>query len=397
MSERAYLDHNATSPMSPRVREAIVNALLIEGNPSSVHADGRRARHAVESAREKIAASVGAEPSDVLFTGSGTEANITALSPGLVANSTSDRARTLCFVSAVEHPSILKGGRFAAERVRFIPVNESGVVDLDAFIAELEANDIVQQAKGGGNPPFVVSVMLANNETGAVQPVTEIAGLVLERGGFMHCDAVQALGRMPFDLASLGVDLLTIAPHKIGGPKGIGALIGPGVDNILNDPLLRGGGQESGRRGGTENVAAICGFGVAVEAACDELSNREMLRFLRDRLETRLRSAFGELIVFSEDTDRLDNTSLLAIPGIAAENLVIALDLGGISISSGAACSSGKVRGSHVLKAMGVSEEVARCAFRISLGPRNWMPDIDRLIAAITQHAAQRSRMAVKG
>jgi cysteine desulfurase len=397
MTERVYLDHNATSPLSPRVREAMIEAMAVGGNPSSVHADGRRAKGVVEAARERIAALLGAEASDVTFTGSGTEANNAALSPGLVAKTDTDRARALCFVSAVEHPSVLCGGRFAPAQVRQIPVNESGVVDLDAFIAVLRDNGIGRAGVGGANPPFIVSVMLANNETGAVQPVTEIAGLVLERGGLMHCDAVQALGRMPFDLASLGVDLLTIAPHKIGGPKGIGALVGPGVDNLLNDPLIRGGRQEFGRRAGTENVAAIHGFGVAVEAACDELADREMLRFLRDRLESRLQAVFDNLIVFSEDTDRLDNTSLIAIPGLPAANLVIALDLDGIAISSGAACTSGKVGASHVLAAMGVSADIARCAFRVSLGPTNWLVDIDRVVGAIETYAAQHNRAPVKG
>lgn len=396
MTERVYLDHNATAPLSPRVREAMIEAMDVGGNPSSVHAEGRRARALVEASREKIAALLGAEPSDVTFTGSGTEANNTALSPGLVAKTEADRARALCFVSSVEHPSVLSGGRFAPPQVRAIPVNEAGVVDLDGFIAALEANGI-GRGGAGANPPFIVSVMLANNETGAVQPVTEIAGLVLERGGLMHCDAVQALGRMPFDLASLGVDLLTIAPHKIGGPKGIGALVGPGVDNLLHDPLLRGGRQEFGRRAGTENVAAIHGFGIAVETACDELADREMLRFLRDRLESRLKATFHNLIVFAEDTDRLDNTSLVAVPGLAAASLVMALDLEGIAISSGAACSAGKVGASHVLAAMGVSADIARCAFRVSLGPTNWLADIDRVVGAIETYAAQHHRAPVKG
>ena len=382
---RTYLDHNATSPLRQRVRETMIRAMEMVGNASAVHREGRQARALIERSREKIAALVGVEARDVMFTSGGTEANMTALSPGLVARERKDRKRALCFVSDVEHPSVHKGGRFAPEQLRHIPVTSSGVVDLDGFIDLLERHHISVRTVGEGAPPFLVSVMLANNETGAIQPVTEIAGLVLERGGLMHCDGVQALGRMPFDLASLGADLVTIAAHKIGGPKGVGALIGPGLDRVLNDPLLRGGGQESNRRAGTENIVSIAGFAAAAEIACEELADREMVRFLRDRVESRLKAAHPDMIVFAQDTDRLDNTSLMAIPGVLAEKLIIALDLEGIAISAGSACSSGKVKSSPVLKAMGVCEDIAKCAFRISFGPQNWMNDVDRLVKAITK------------
>ncbi len=383
LSDRAYLDHNATSPLRQRVCESMMDAMNLAGNPSSVHAEGRKARSVVELSREKIAALVGADPQDVMFTSGGTEANITALSPGLVARSEADRAKALCFVSSVEHPSVLAGGRFPPSQVIKIPVTPDGVVDLEAFIDLLDTHDIVPGEGEQNSRPFMVSVMLANNETGAIQPVTEIAGIVLERGGMMHCDGVQALGRMPFDLASIGVDLVTIAAHKIGGPKGVGALIGPGVDNILNDPLMSGGGQEMRRRAGTENIVSIAGFATAAEISCEELADREMVRFLRDRTERRLSENHKDLIIFSKHTDRLVNTSFLAIPGIVAESLIIALDLDGIAISSGSACSSGKVTPSHVLEAMGVSREIAQCAFRVSFGPQNWMSDVDRLISSI--------------
>ena len=377
---RIYLDHNATSPLRGRVRDAMVRAMDFSGNASSVHTEGRKARNLVEQSREKIAALVGADPHDVLFTSGGTEANITALAPGLVANTVEQRTKALCFVSAVEHPSVLAGGRFTPEQLRIIPVTSQGTVDLQAFIELLDQHGLNPIAGKKSKQPFIVSTMLANNETGAIQPVTEIAGIVLERGGLMHCDGVQALGRMPFDLASVGADLVTIAAHKIGGPKGVGALIGPGIDHVLNDPLMRGGGQELRRRAGTEDIVAIAGFATAAEISCEELADREMVRFLRDRTERRLKEAYAQLVVFSQDTDRLDNTSYMAIPGVGAENMIIALDLEGIAISSGSACSSGKTTRSHVLRAMGVNEELAKCAFRVSFGQQNWLREFQRAL-----------------
>jgi len=395
---RVYLDHNATSPLRKRVRKAMIDAMDLAGNASAVYKEGREARSLVERSREKIAALIGADPKDVLFTSGGTEANLTALSPGVVTPQPTERPRALCFVSDVEHPSVGKGGRFPSGQVRTIPVTSSGVVDLDAFIDLLDAHNIGTHDTGTrghsqDKVPFMVSVMLANNETGAIQPVTEIAGIVLERGGLMHCDAVQALGRMPFDLASLGADLVTIAAHKIGGPKGVGALIGPGVDKILNDPLMTGGGQEMRRRAGTENMIAIAGFATAAEISCEELADREMVRFLRDRAESRLKAQHPELIVFSRAVDRLENTSFMAIPGVLAEKLIIALDLDGIAISSGSACSSGKVTRSPVLAAMGVNDELAKCAFRVSFGPQNWLDDVDRLVGSIKKAVERMNRL----
>ena len=395
--KRVYLDHNATSPLRQRVRDEMIDAMNLSGNPSSVHAEGRKANAFIERSREKIAALIGADANDVLFTSGGTEANITALSPGLVAKTAKDRARALCFVSAVEHPSVLKGGRFAQSQIRTIPVTSSGVVDLDAFIELLDAHDLTPLSGVKSKYPFVVSVMLANNETGVIQPVTEISGIVLERGGLMHCDAVQALGRMPFDLASIGVDLVTIAAHKIGGPKGVGALIGPGVDHILNDPLMCGGGQELRRRAGTEDIVSIAGFAMAAEISCEELADREMVRFLRDRTERRLVNEYADLIVFGKDTDRLDNTSFMAVPGISSQNMVIALDLDGIAISAGTACSSGKVKQSGGLEAMGVNPEIAKCAFRVSFGPQNWLNDVDRLVGSILKIVAQHKKARAVG
>ncbi len=394
---RIYLDHNATSPLRTRVRDAMISAMDLSGNPSSVHAEGRKARAFIESSREKIAALVGADANDVMFTSGGTEANITALSPGLVAKNPQERDDALLFISQIEHPSVQKGGRFGTGQIRFIPVTSSGIVDLAGFIDLLDEHGLEPLTGGKSKRPFIVSVMLANNETGAIQPVTEIAAIVLERGGLMHCDGVQALGRMPFDLASIGVDLVTIAAHKIGGPKGVGALIGPAIDNVLNDPLMAGGGQELRRRAGTEDVVSIAGFAVAAEISCEELADREMVRFLRDRTERRLRAAHRDLIVFAKDTHRLDNTSFMAIPGIPAQNIVIGLDLDGISVSAGSACSSGKVKHSGGLEAMGVSSEIAQCAFRVSFGPQNWLSDVDRLVGSIAKIVKQHKKAKALG
>lgn len=391
-NERVYLDHNATSPLRKRVRHAMVEAMDVGGNASSVHAEGRKARWIVERSRETIAALVDAYPDDVLFTSGGTEANITALSPGLVVKKNEDRAEALCFISGIEHPSVRSGGRFERSQIRTMPVTSDGVVDLEAFIDLLDAHNISVRPEGQSNKPFIVSVMLANNETGAIQPVKEIADIVRERGGFMHCDGVQGFGRVLFDLRSIGVDLVTIAAHKIGGPKGVGALIGPGIDKVLNDPLMTGGGQELKRRAGTEDVVSIAGFAVAAEISCEELADREMIRSLRDRLEQRLSEDHSDLIIFAKGQNRLDNTSFLAIPGVLAENMIIALDLDGIAVSAGTACSSGKVSQSHVLQAMGVAKDISQCAFRVSFGPQNEINDVDRLVSSIAKAVERQSR-----
>src|SRR5262245_12351802 len=249
MAERIYLDWNATTPLRPEAKAAMAHAWEAGGNPSSVHAEGREARRLVEEARAAIAASVGANAQNVIFTSGGTEANSLALTPGLRRGNGPTVERLL--VSAIEHPSVLAGGRFAADAIGFIPVTRAGVVDLDRLRARLDGS------------PALVSIMLANNETGAIQPVAEAVELVHEAGGLLHVDAIQALGKIPVHLASIGADLLSLSAHKIGGPKGAGALVlAEGLEGL--SPLLRGGGQEKGRRAGTENVAAIAGFGGAV-------------------------------------------------------------------------------------------------------------------------------------
>jgi cysteine desulfurase len=368
MADRVYLDWNATTPLRLEAREAMAAALDICGNPSSVHAEGRQARRLVEDARATVAGAVGAVAKNVVFTSGGTEANALALPPGLKRGSSPPVERLL--VSATEHASVLAGGRFPVEAVGAVGATRSGLVDLDQLRAAL-----------ADGPPALVSVMLANNETGAVQPVAEAAEIVHASGGLLHVDAIQALGKIPFQMNILKPDLMTLSAHKIGGPKGVGALVlAEGLSGL--EPLLRGGGQELSRRAGTENVTGIVGFGAAVKAAL-ATSEAEAIRLkgLRNRLESGLRETAGA-IVFSEDAPRLPNTTLFTVPGLKAETAVIGFDLAGIAVSSGSACSSGKVQPSHVLEAMGFSPEIARGAVRLSLGWSTSDADIDRCLEA---------------
>ena len=368
MSDRVYLDWNATTPLRPEAKAAMVAAMEISGNPSSVHAEGRQARRLVEEARTELARAVGALARNVIFTSGGTEANMLALAPGLRRGSGPVVERLL--VSAVEHASVLAGGRFPADFVRTVGVTRAGVVDLDQLRAALE-----------GGPPALVSLMLANNETGALQPVAEAAEMVHAAGGVLHVDAIQALGKVPVDLQLLGADLLTLSAHKIGGPKGVGAVVlAEGLTGLK--PLLRGGGQEMSRRAGTENGFGIAGFGAAASAAMAALeSDAIRIDTLRKQLERGLKQREG-IIIFSNDLERLPNTTLFTSPGLKAETAVIGFDLAGIAVSSGSACSSGKVQPSHVLQAMGFGPEIAQGAVRVSLGWSTSSADIDRCLEA---------------
>jgi cysteine desulfurase len=368
MPNRVYLDWNATTPLRPEARQAMAAAWEMAGNPSSVHAEGRQARRLVEDARAAVAAAVGARPQDVVFTSGGTEANALALTPGLRRGAGEPARRLL--VSAIEHTSVLAGGRFSPEAIGTIQVNGSGLIDIDHLRRLLSVGQ-----------PALVSVMLANNETGALQPVGEVADIVHEAGGLLHVDAIQALGKIPFDIKVMKADLVTLSAHKIGGPKGAGALV-LAADAQGLEPLLRGGGQELGRRAGTENVAGIAAFGAAVRAAMASLEgDAARLRGLRDRLEAGLKQT-PDMIVFSEEVPRLPNTTLFTVPGLKAETAVIGFDLGGIAVSSGSACSSGKVQPSHVLEAMGVGKELAQGAVRLSLGWSTSEADIDLALQA---------------
>jgi cysteine desulfurase len=368
MPNRVYLDWNATTPLRPEAKQAMAAAWDTAGNPSSVHAEGRQARRLVEDARAAVAAAVGARPQDVVFASGGTEANALALTPGLRRGANEPVRRLL--VSAIEHTSVLSGGRFSPQAIESIRVGRSGLIDLDHLRRLL-----------AGGPTALVSVMLANNETGALQPVGEAADLVHEAGALLHVDAIQALGKIPFDFKSMKPDLVTLSAHKIGGPKGVGALVlGEQVQGL--EPLLRGGGQELGRRAGTENVAGISAFGAAVRAATAALEgDAAQVQGLRNRLENGLRQT-PEMIVFSDDVPRLPNTTLFTVPGLKAETAVIGFDLSGIAVSSGSACSSGKVQPSHVLAAMGFDRELAQGAVRLSLGWSTSEADIDLALEA---------------
>lgn len=354
MAGPAYLDWNATAPLRPQARAAMAAALEAAGNPSSVHAAGRAARRLLDEARERVAALVGASAKDVVFTSGGTEANALALSPSIGGS---------LLASTIEHPSVRSGGRFTS--VEDVPVTAEGVVDLAAL----------ERLVAGRDRPLV-SIMLANNETGVIQPVAKVAEIVHVAGGLLHVDAVQGPGRMACDFKALGADLLTLSAHKFGGPQGAGALIRR--SDLALEPLIKGGGQEHGTRAGTENVAAIAGFGAAAEAAGKALTD-EVVRMtaLRDQLEVCIRAVASDAVIFGAQSARLPQTTLFSVPGMKAETAVIAFDLEGVAVSSGSACSSGKVAPSHVLAAMGVDMELAKGAIRVSLGYSTGLEEVE--------------------
>ncbi|MDO9413609.1 MAG: cysteine desulfurase family protein [Pseudolabrys sp.] len=370
MTERAYFDWNATAPLRQEAREAMSAALGLTGNASSVHSEGRAARKAIEQARVQVAALVGAEPKNVTFTSGATEANMLALTPALEAG-LAKAPRDRLFVSGVEHPSVRSGGRFAAGQVEVLNVDSDGVVDLAALRVALAKAE---------RP--LVSVMLANNETGVIQPIAAIAGIVHAANGLLHVDAVQGAGRIDCDMAALGADLLSLSSHKLGGPQGAGALVRR--DGIhVTAPLITGGGQERNLRAGTENVAAIAGFGAAAEAAnLSRQADAGRMAALRDRFEVALAARTPSAVIFGQNVTRLPNTSLFAVPGLKAETAIISFDLNGIAVSSGAACSSGKVQTSAVLAAMAADADLARGAVRVSLGWTTTEAEIELLLTA---------------
>jgi len=371
MSDRCYLDWNATAPMRDEARAALDDALAMPGNPSSVHGEGRAARRLIEAARDEVAALVGARPEHVTFTSSGTEANMLALTPA-IETAAEQRPRLRLLLSAIEHASVRAGGRFPREAIAEVAVDADGRLDLAALADAVAAT-----------PRPLVSVMLANNETGVIQPVAQAAAIVHTAGGLFHVDAVQAVGRIDCDMTALGADVLTLSAHKIGGPKGVGALIRNSEAIHIADPLIRGGGQERGLRAGTENVAGIAGFGAAAAAARRKrAAEAAHMRALRDSLEAGLRAIAPEAVIFGGSAERLPNTTLFAVAGMKAETAVIGFDLEGVAVSSGAACSSGKVQPSHVLAAMGVSPPLRRGAVRVSLGWSTTKTDIERFLSA---------------
>lgn len=379
---RAYLDHNATTPVRPEVAEAMARALTMPGNPSSVHGEGRAARAAIEQAREQVAALVGAKPANVVFTSGGTEANVTVLAPGLMdCDGGRDCVRvpaSLLLHGATEHACVRDGHRFPTGMAEVIPVDAEGLADL----AWLEAR-LARMAAEQPGARALVSLHLANNETGVVQPLAEAAAIARRHGALIHSDAVQAAGKIVIDIEALGVDVLTVSAHKIGGPKGIGAIVFRTGALELADKPLRGGGQERGWRAGTENLPGIVGFGAAAEPAGAALAGEgARLSGLRDRLEAGLAALSPQTVIFGRAAPRLPNTTAFATPGATAETALIMLDLAGVALSSGSACSSGKVRRSHVLDAMGVDPAMSAGALRASLGWTTCEADIDHFLAA---------------
>lgn len=361
-AKRTYLDYNASAPLRPEAREAMIAALEAGGNPSSVHAEGRKARAIVDLAREQVAALVGGKPSDVVFTSGATEANASVFA---------ERWDTM-FVPGIEHASVLAPAAGNGGRMIDIPVHANGVAAVE---------DIAKRVlRGDGLGRAMVALQLANNETGVIQPVAETAAFARAHDIFLHCDAVQGAGRITIDIAELGVDTLSLSSHKIGGPKGAGALIIR--DGISLPVFIAGGGQERRRRGGTENVAAIAGFGAAAELAARDVARATQIKVLRDVLETAVLELTPEAIILGAEAPRLANTSCIAWPGKLAETLVIRLDLAGIAVSAGSACSSGKVGQSHVLAAIGLMPEIAGSAIRISLGPETTARDCNAFLDA---------------
>lgn len=361
MTRGVYMDWNATAPLRSTALAAMSGALQEVGNPSSVHAFGRRARAWVDHARDAVANLVAGRAPLVTFTSGGTEANNLALH--------ARQGRPL-IVSAIEHESVLRPARLAGAQIA--RVGRNGEVD----VAHLSY--LIDKAER----PAFVSVMLANNETGVIQPVAEIAHVAKSKGALVHCDAIQAAGRVPVDINELGVDYLTLSAHKIGGPQGVGALVLGG--DLPVEPFVQGGGQERNRRGGTENVAAIAGFGAAAEEAAG-LADADRVAALRDHLEEQLVGFGLPVTIFGRASQRLPNTTCFASGTKTAETLVMAMDLAGIAVSAGSACSSGKVRPSHVISAMGFDAATSGSAIRVSLGWQNSAEDINQFVAAWTR------------
>ncbi len=365
MSARIYMDHNATTPLRPEACDAMVAALHGVGNPSSVHWHGRDMRARIEASRETIAQFVGASPNGIVFTSGGTEAN------NMIMSADWD----VIAVSSMEHESVLASAERRGAELYLIPALRSGVIDLDAL------RYVLQQARSTGvERKLLVSVQMANNETGVVQPVAEAAAIAKAFDASIHTDAVQAAGKLPIDMAALDVDYLTISAHKLGGPTGVGALV---LRDGLNLPaMICGGGQERRSRAGTENIAGIIGFGRAIECSRAERNWIGNASALRETLESGIREITPSAIVIAKKENRISNTTCVAVPGTRAETLIIALDLAGVSVSAGAACSSGKVAQSHVLRAMGLAPSIAEAAIRISLGWTSTEQDVARFLDA---------------
>jgi cysteine desulfurase len=392
---RAYLDHNATTPMRTAAVEAMSHALInLNGNPSSVHAEGRSARAAIDTARKAVALAVGGEAKNVIFTSGATEALNTLLRPSPFVTSYSGAKHTQkLLVLATEHSAAFAGGGFTAEHIETIAVDINGMIDLARFEEKLAT-----LANSDGFAPVTVAVQFANSETGVIQPVPAVSQLTDRFGALLVCDAVAAFGKVPVNLAELNADAIVISAHKFGGPKGIGGIILNGATLQMQEPLLRGGGQEMRRRSGTENVPAIVGMGVAATECTHHMTaESERIAMLRDQLAREFRMIRSDLVIFGESAPRLPNTLNCAVPGLKAETALINFDLGGVAVSSGSACSSGKVKRSHVLDAMGVASDLAECALRFSLGWTTTEADIAKTIsifASLAKAGNQRQGIA---
>ncbi len=366
--ETIYLDYNATAPVKPSVRAVMTHALSQTGNPSSIHGFGRAMRKDVERAREQVAAMVNAPPINVTFTSGATEANNTVIY---------GTSATRILISAIEHPSIYDVAQ-EVKNIELIPVTPDGVLDLDWL----------QKALATDPQPTLISVMMVNNETGVIQPIQEIVALAKAHGScWVHSDAVQAAGRMSLDMTELGIDYLSLSAHKLGGPMGVGALIYNHDKEKMLAKMTHGGGQERGRRAGTENAPAMIGFGYAAELAVQDLPQFQAMQAWREDAEQAIQKAVPAVIIYGQKVPRVANTIQLSLPGIRAETQLMALDLAGIAVSSGAACSSGSIKPSHVLQAMGATQEQAKGALRCSFGWNTTQEEIKHFTQTYIQMA----------
>ena len=379
MKKRIYLDYNASAPVSPVARDAFLAILETPGNASSVHREGQAQRRTIETARRNVAALVGAKSDNVVFTSGATESAASLLTPEWIMGRAPIQYDRL-IVGATEHPCIKAGGQFAADNISIAPVDKNGLIKLTALEGLLADSNL------SGQRPLV-AIQLANNETGVIQNISDIAQLVHNAGGFLIADIAQAAGRMPVDIKALGADALILSSHKMGGVKGAGAIVYSG-ELLRPKPLLNGGGQEKGFRAGTENAAAIAAFG----AVAAQTQDRIHIQALRDAFEAGLTSILPETVIHGQQVVRLDNTTFFSIPGVKAETAMIAFDLDGVAVSAGSACSSGKVGRSAVLEAMGYDE--AGGAIRISIGPENTADDLDAAIAIIAKLDERRTKAA---
>ncbi len=378
-NNRVYMDWNATAPLLPQARAAMLDVLDMAGNPSSVHREGRAVQAAIQSARRSVAALVGGEPAHVIFTSGATEAANFVLTPTFRMGKAALSVSRL-LVAATEHKAVREGGRFAPDQITEIPVTASGLIDMSALGQALDQHD---RSTG----LVMVALMLANNETGIIQPVAEVSALVHAHGGIMVVDAVQAVGRIAVDINELGADFLLVSSHKIGGPMGAGAVVCRG-ETMMPKALMRGGGQEKGHRSGTENAAAIVGFGAAAANAATTVPLfAGQVALLRDRLETELRAIAPNVVIHGSKVERITNTTFFSLDGLKAETGHIAFDIEGIAVSAGSACSSGKVGESHVLAAMGL--DARHGALRLSIGPQTTLDDILQTTHAFGRIAAR--------